>query len=193
MPIVTKEQLLSIIRDQHPSSIASLKRYLKRVNLECSDEELIAMIGELSLRGHVGFQESEVPSSFHGFLMDPSQGWWVYAILFVALADTLLVANGSSVPFSLLPRQVLGLSMLGFLPGYSTLRAVFPQGDLSILERVVMSIFLSLLVSILSGTILGSALLLEATANVIVLTVFTFVMTLAASYRCFLVFRNKPK
>jgi len=190
---VTKEQLLSIIRDQHPSSIASLKRYLKRLDLECPDRQLMNMIVELSLEGHVGLQESETPSTFHRFLMDPSRGWWVYAILFVALADALLVVYGSSAPFVSLPRLVLGFSMLGFLPGYSSLRAIFPQSQLSLLEKVVMSIFLSFLVSIASGTILGSDLLLDATANVIVLTVFTFVMTFAASYRCFRVLQNKPK
>lgn len=123
--------------------------------------------------------------------MDTTQCWWVYAIFSVALAETLLVASGSSDPFSLVPRQVLGLFMLGLIPGYSTFKAIFPNSDLSLLEKMVMSIFLSLLVSIASGTILGSALLLDATANVIVLAMFTSFMTLAASYRCFLVLQNK--
>ncbi len=151
------------------------------------------MMGELSSEGHVGFQESETPSSFREFLMNPSWGWWVYTFLLIALADTILVVYGASGPFASFPRLVLGFFMLGFLPGYSTLRTVFPQSDLSLLEKVIMSIFLSILVSIASGTILGFALLLDAAANVIVLAGFTSVMTLAASYRCFRVLQNNPK
>jgi len=184
LPALTKEQLEVIIREQRPPSIASLKNYLKKADLKCSDEELIDLMDQLSSEGSIGFQASE-SSSFSEFLTNPSRSWWVYLVLLTTGAELLLVDYGPSNPFSVLFRQVLGLALLGFLPGYSTFRVVFPQSELTILERIVLSIFLSLLVSIISGTILGSVLLFKATTTVIVLTGFTFVMTLVASYRSF--------
>ena len=192
MPALTKEQLLAIIREQRPSSIATLRSHLKRADLKWSDEELVDLVDQLSSEGSIGFQAS-VSSSFPEFLTDPFHSWWVYLVLLMSGAELLLVDYGPSSQISVLFRQVLGLALLGFLPGYSTFRVVFPQSELTILERIVLSIFLSILVSIISGTILGSVLLFKAATTVIVLTAFTFVMTLVASYRSFALSKEKSR
>ncbi len=192
MPALTKEQLLAIIREQRPSSIATLRSHLKRADLKWSDEELVDLVDQLSSEGSIGFQAS-VSSSFPEFLTDPFHSWWVYLVLLMSGAELLLVDYGPSNQISVLFRQVLGLALLGFLPGYSTFRVVFPQSELTILERIVLSIFLSILVSIISGTILGSVLLFKAATTVIVLTAFTFVMTLVASYRSFALSKEKSR
>ena len=185
MPTITKEQLLSIVREQHLSSIASLTSFLRKEKLECSDEELIRLIGQLSSDGSLVFGESQDFSSFSAFVGSPSNSWWVYAIILLSALEMLLVTYGPGDPLSVSFRLVLGIALLGFFPGYSSLRAVFPRSQLTFLEKIVLSIFLSVLVSILSGTILGATLLLDATANVIVLTMFTVVTTLIAGYRVF--------
>ena len=192
MPALTKEQLLAIIREQRPSSIATLRSHLKRADLKWSDEELVDLVDQLSSEGSIGFQAS-VSSSFPEFLTDPFHSWWVYLVLLMSGAELLLVDYGPSNQISVLFRQVLGLALLGFLPGYSTFRVVFPQSELTIIERIVLSIFLSILVSIISGTILGSVLLFKAATTVIVLTAFTFVMTLVASYRSFALSKEKSR
>jgi len=192
LPALTKEQLLAIIREQRPSSIATLRSHLKRADLKWSDEELVDLVDQLSSEGSIGFQAS-VSSSFPEFLTDPFHSWWVYLVLLMSGAELLLVDYGPSNQISVLFRQVLGLALLGFLPGYSTFRVVFPQSELTILERIVLSIFLSILVSIISGTILGSVLLFKAATTVIVLTAFTFVMTLVASYRSFALSKEKSR
>jgi len=165
---------------------------LKRADLKWSDEELVDLVDQLSSEGSIGFQAS-VSSSFPEFLTDPFHSWWVYLVLLMSGAELLLVDYGPSNQISVLFRQVLGLALLGFLPGYSTFRVVFPQSELTIIERIVLSIFLSILVSIISGTILGSVLLFKAATTVIVLTAFTFVMTLVASYRSFALSKEKSR
>ena len=158
---------------------------MRRANLEFTDEELIDLISQLSSEGHIDLRPPEGSSSFSEFLADYSTSWWVYSILLLSLLEMLLVLYGSPNQVLVLVRQFLGLALLGFFPGYSTLKALFPYSELTILEQTALSIFLSILVSILAGTILGSFLLLQATSNVIVLTEFTSLMTLAASYRSF--------
>ncbi len=143
------------------------------------------MIGQLSSEGLIRLHESAKPSSFPDYLTNITQSWWVYTLLVLALAETFLAEYQPSASFLIVCRLILGFALLGFIPGYSALKVVFPNGGLSLLERLILSIFLSVLISILVVTLLGSVLAFEATTSVLVLTVFTFVITVAAGYRSF--------
>ncbi len=155
------------------------------MNVEIRDEELIAMIGQLSSERLISLHESAKPSSFSDYLTNITQCWWVYTLLVLALAETFLVEYQPKASFLVVCRLILGFALLGFIPGYSALKVVFPNGGLSLLERLILSIFLSILISILVGTLLGSVLAFEANASALVLTMFTFVITVAAGYRSF--------
>jgi hypothetical protein len=182
---LTREKLLSAVRESPSASIASLARRLKKANLDFSDEELLRLMDELSVEGAVVVRVAEESVSFFAQLGNPRLSWWVYTMLLLSTLEEYLVAYHSPVTLLVVVRQVLGIALLGFFPGYSTFRTIFPKSELTFLERIILSIFLSLLVSIASGTILGTLSLLEASANVIVLTTFTVVMTLLAAYRVF--------
>ncbi len=155
------------------------------MNLEFRDEDLIALIEQLSAEGLVNFQVSSEPSSFSGYLADVKRSWWMYAILTLALGETLLVEYEPVDSILVSCRLILGLALLGFIPGYSAFRLTFPSSSLSLLERIVLSVFLSILIAILTGTLLGSVDALEATSNVLTLTVFAFVLSIGAAYRSF--------
>ena len=180
-----KEQLLAIIREKHPSSVRALRGCLKEMNLDIPDADLIALVGQLSAEGRVSLQIPSESSSFSGYLTDLSRSGWVYVLLSLALVETLLVESGAKNEFLGFFRLTLGLALLGFTPGYSALRLVFPKGGFGLLEQIILSVFLSLLISIFSGTLLGSVNALGATSNVLLLAVFTFVLTIAAAYRRF--------
>ena len=186
-----KEQLLSLIREQHPSSIGALRISLERVKLEIRDEELVALIQQLSSEGLISLRESAQPSSFADYLISVTHSWWVYTFLVLALAETFLVEYEPGSGFLIICRLLLGFALLGFIPGYSTLEVILPSSKLPLLERMILSIFLSILISILSGVLLGSVLAFQATANVLVLAGLTFVMTFFAGYRSFDVSKSK--
>ncbi|HZD12693.1 MAG TPA: hypothetical protein VE177_04150, partial [Candidatus Binatus sp.] len=61
-------------------------------------------------------------------------------------------------------------------------RAVFPY-TLVFLERLVLSIFVSVIVAIGIGTILGAFFLFESAANVLLLSSFTIFFAFLGSYR----------
>ncbi len=82
-------------------------------------------------------------------------------------------------------RIVLGLGVLGFLPGYSSQRALFPGKDLPILEQLLLSIFLSIIISVSIGISLGFVFLFRPELNVALLSLYIFVVTLVAGYRSF--------
>ena len=185
MPALKKEQLLSIIRDKRPSTIGSLKRSLLKLKVEVSDEELIAMVRQLSVERLVNLDTTTGLSSFSEYLIDIGQSGWMYGSLVLALTETLLVEFRPMNPVLAALRLIVGFALLGFLPGYSILRAVFPHGGISLLEQLVLSVFLSILVSILTGVALGALGDLQATSNTLLLAMLTFGLSLLAVYRAY--------
>lgn len=155
------------------------------MNLEISDEDLIRLMGELSADGVVAIEVPDRSSSFSGYVSDLRQSWWMYLLLGMALAETLLVEYNARDGLLALSRLILGLLLLGLIPGYSALKLIFPAEVFSFLERTVLSVFLSILISILTGTLLGAMSSLGSTSTVLVLTVSAFVLTIAAGYRIF--------
>ena len=175
---------MSIILDKRPSTLSSLKNSLNKMEIQVEDEELISMVRQLSSEGLVNLGPgSEPPSTFSDYLIDLNKSAWMYGSLALALLETLLVEYKPSDTILATCRLTLGFALMGFLPGYSMVRLVFPRGGLVILELLVLSVFLSLLVSILTGVVLGSLDALQATSNVLFLTVLTFGLSVAAAYR----------
>ena len=184
MPTLEKEQLLSIIQDKRPPTLSSLKNSLNKMKIQVGDEELITMVRQLSGEGLVNLDPSSEPAStFSEYLIDPNKSGWLYCSLVLALLETLLVEFNPSDAILATCRLILGFALMGFLPGYSMVRLVFPRGGLVILELLVLSVFLSILLSILTGVVLGSLDALQATSNVLFLTVLTFGLSVAAAYR----------
>jgi len=185
LPALKKEQLLSIIRDKRPSTIGSLKRSLLELRVEVSDEELIAMVRQLSVERLVNLDTTTELSSFSEYLIDIGQSGWMYGSLVLALTETLLVEFRPMNPVLAAFRLIVGFALLGFLPGYSILRVVFPHGGISFLEQLVLSVFLSILVSVLTGVALGALGDLQATSNTLLLAILTFGLSLLAAYRAY--------
>ena len=187
MPAFKKRQLLAIINEKHPPTIGSLKTSLAQMNVDVTDEELVAMIRELSADGMLSVDmapDSRLETaSFSDYLTDFRRSGWMYLSLTVALTETILVESYSPSPFLRAVRLVLGFGLLGLIPGYSIVTLVLPRANLVLLERLILSVFLSLLVSILTGVALGAVDSFEATSNVLLLVVITFGMSILAAYR----------
>lgn len=109
--------------------------------------------------------------------------WWVYAAMTVSVAQYFLVLDDpQEAPLRFL-RLVFGIGLLGFVPGYLTLRTAFPQTGLAVLEQVVLSVFLSILISVSLGVILGAVSLFQSNSNALLLSSYTVASAVAAAYR----------
>ena len=80
-------------------------------------------------------------------------------------------------------RIVFGLGVLGIVPGFLTVLAVFPGGGVNTLEKMALGIFLSVLISITIGVVLGIGPLFRATNNIILLTGYVIIVDVTAGYR----------
>jgi hypothetical protein len=180
---IRRELVIETLQKHHPSSIAELKSSLAKEGIRSSDEDLLNIIRELQQEGGVRLLIPVSLDSFSRFLADTNNSWWIYAAVLISLSETFLVRYGVNDPFLGSVRLLFGLGLLGFLPGYATVRILFPKDRPSFLEQILLSIFLSVVVSIALGVLLGVRYLFNPTSGVLLSSAYTVVASILAGYR----------
>ncbi len=181
-----KDAVAAIIRTIRPSSTLAIQKLLKDRGITCSNEEIIRIVEELDTEGDVVAYLLPITwKSFVSYLADIYSSWWMYGIIAASLVETILVLFEPYRGILLPVRFLLGFGVLGFLPGYSSQRALFPERALTFLERLLLSIFLSVVISISLGIILGSVFLFRAGPNASILSLYITIVTIIAAYRSY--------
>jgi len=182
---IRKELVLAIVQKYHPSSVADLKRRLNQEGIRSNDDDLLDVIRELQANGAITLHPFSPPGSFVDYVSDPERSWWIYLIMFSSALEALLVVeNVQSGPARVL-RLLLGLGLLGLMPGYATVQILFPGNRLPLLEQALLSIFLSVMISIALGVALGAGYHFTGTSSVFALSIYTIVSVFVAGYRRF--------
>jgi len=184
LPELTIEELIDVVKRNHPSSLASLKRFLKDENINVSDERLLQLVKQLQSDGTITLGIKH-PGSFREYLLDAWNAWWFYLAIIVALSEVYLVMSNAQAGAALFLRNLFGLGILGIIPGFLTVLIVFPEDQLNALEKIALSIFLSIVISIAVGVLLGLGPYFQASNNIIILTVYVFLADLGAGYRSY--------
>lgn len=184
MPELTREALIEIFKKHRPADLASLKKHLDAENFRTNGEELYSLLDQLVLEGTIK-TSLRTASSFREYLFDLPTAWWFYASIGIALFEASLVVINAHAGTGLFIRIIFGLGVLGIIPGLLTTQLLFPGGQLVILERVALSLFLSVLISIAVGVLLGLGPYFQASNNIIVLASYVVAVDIAASYRSY--------
>lgn len=183
MTNIRRELVIDFLQKYHPSSIDELRRRMAREGIRASDDDLLNIIGELQRGGEIHLSIPVSLDSFPGFLTDTRSSWWISATVLVSLAEILLVRYNASSLFLGSLRLLLGLVLLGLLPGYATVQILFPKDRLSLLEQILLSIVLSVVISIGLGVILGAGYLFNPTSGVLLSSAYAIVASVLAGYR----------
>ncbi|TMI52038.1 hypothetical protein E6H20_01930 [Candidatus Bathyarchaeota archaeon] len=192
MPELTREELIEVIKRHRPYSLASLQKSLKGENINVSDEKLLWLVKQLQSDGTIELSTKDA-ASFRGYLIDIWNAWWFYLVIIVALSELFLVISNAQAGAALFLRILFGLGILGIIPGSLTVMIVFPGGQVNALEKIVLSIFLSVLISITVGVLLGLGPFFQASNNIIIITVYVVLADVAASYRSYDFLRSAHK
>jgi uncharacterized membrane protein len=184
LPELTREELNEVVKRHRPSSLASLQKSLKDENINVSDEKLLQLVKQLQSDGIIKLSTKDT-ASFREYLVDVWSAWWFYLVIIVALSELLLVISNVQAGAALFLRILFGLGILGIIPGFLTVMIIFPGGQVNALEKIALSIFLSVLISITVGVLLGLGPYFQASNNIIILTVYVVLADVAASYRSY--------
>jgi uncharacterized membrane protein len=185
LPALTKEAILDVVRKRHPSTLASLKTYLEDEMIDVSDEDLLTLIKQMQSNGKIKLYLPAKASSFEEYLTSYSDTWWAYLAIIVAVLESFLVFLGAQTGAVLFLRIFFGLGLLCFVPGYLTVRIIFPSGQINILEQLLLSVFLSVLVSISIGVVLGVGPFFLPSYNALLLSLYVLSVTPVAAYRSY--------
>ena len=180
---IRRETVLVCLQKYHPSSISELKKRLNEEGIRSVDEDLLEIVRKLQSDGEIGLLDPVMLDSFPRFLLDASNSWWVYGVVSISILELFLVAYPTQNTLLVSLRLMFGLGLLGFLPGYSTVRILFPTNELHTLEKLLLSIFLSLVISIAIGAALGAGYFFTGVSSVLASTGYVIVATFFASHR----------
>jgi uncharacterized membrane protein len=163
---------------------------LNAENIKIREEELLQLIKQLQSDGTVTLS-IRAAASIKEYLTDIWSTWWFYLAIIVSISELALVVLNATTGASLFLRIIFGLAMLGIIPGFLTVLIVFPGGQINTLEKIALSIFLSVLISITVGVVLGLGQFFQPSNNIIILTIYVIVADIAAGYRSYN-FLRKP-
>lgn len=107
--------------------------------------------------GEFRLEDPSPPTSLLEYLLRLDYSLWLWTFLALSVFTVVVVAAAESGLDVLAPlRYILGTIFVLFLPGYALLESLYPRGDeLSPLERLALSIGLSLAVVPLVGLVLN--------------------------------------
>jgi hypothetical protein len=137
----TVNELIKLVQQKHPIPEKDILEHI--LNLQ--------NLGRINLKNH----QTPVTPMLKSYVFS-SKASWYWAIIAVAAATTALVFT---VPENLIPiayaRYVLGAIFVLFLPGYTFIKALFPEKELDNIERAALSMGMSLALVPITGLILN--------------------------------------
>jgi hypothetical protein len=155
---VFDKELIRVVGNDHPETLERAIE-LASARFSGSDEKggVVDCVLRLEGSGKLVFEKPVVvvPSSLTGFFLS---GWalWFWVVFASAAATTAMVFVVPEGAFPLVyARYVFGSVFVLFLPGYSLIRALFASKELDNIERLALSIGLSLALVPLAGLLLN--------------------------------------
>ncbi|MGQ9680880.1 MAG: DUF1616 domain-containing protein [Candidatus Bathyarchaeia archaeon] len=180
-----EKKILDIIEAFSPSTVKELLE-IAHLQLSIPKEELLDIILNLQAEKRISLTlpEKRVQYGLREYFFKGGI-YWFWIIIFSSIAATLsvfLIPEGS-YPVVLL-RYVLGSLFVLFLPGFSLIKALFPRKELDNMEKIALSLGLSLAIVPIFGLLLNyTPWGIRLTPITLVLLSYTLFLSLVAVIR----------
>ncbi len=156
--------IIKIIKEEKPRSIKELMALIKE-NLPVPEEEILNVILKLQDQGKIKLNNPPLPHSpkLLTFTKTGRAAWFLATILIAALTVvTVFTVSEEIYPWAYF-RNALGIIFVLFLPGYTCIKALFPNAvpiktsseNLDSIERIALSLGMSLALTPIVGLILN--------------------------------------
>ena len=152
------------IKEKHPETTQQLVELVQK-RLPHSEQEIMEAVLKLQENHKLSFSETPkpIPPSFLAYLRsEPATWYWLILATSIVAAVVAFAIPEDLYPFVYV-RFILGSIFVLWLPGYTFVRALFPTAlpkktsktDLDVIERVALSLGLSLALVPLVGLLLN--------------------------------------
>ena len=156
-PEKTMDQyILDVVKKNNPKTVDELVK-LVQLKHPVPEKDILERILNLQNQSKIAFKNHQAPVNplLRNYVFS-SKASWYWTIIAVAAATASLVFT---VPENAVPivyaRYVLGAIFVLFLPGYTFIRALFPEKELDNIERTALSMGMSLALVPITGLILN--------------------------------------
>ena len=157
----TAETIIQLVKDTHPETVDQLVKLTKE-KINVPETKIVEYVLQLENEGKIVLQKPKhAPTSFSSYLIEEARWYWATLAITVATAIAAFTIPEDAFPLVYV-RYVLGTIFVLWLPGYSFVRALFPQKtmekhtkNLDSIERVALSIGLSLALVPIVGLLLN--------------------------------------
>jgi hypothetical protein len=149
--------LIKLVQTRKPTNVQQLVDLTKSETTFIPKQEIIQRILQLKSQGKLKLQEPliQTPPKLSTYLKTKEATWyWIAIILATTTALTVFTIPENSYPLIYI-RYILGVLFVLFLPGYSLIKALFPEKELDNVERAALSFGMSLTLVPLTGLILN--------------------------------------
>jgi uncharacterized membrane protein len=181
-----EKRILAILDSN--SKISTLDLVRRFVNEGIAEERVIEAIKDLEDRDEIELNENFfMYDSFLQYVKDVDLNFWFYFTIVVVVGTLIMVFVVPNVwPFVVI-RWVFGSLFILFLPGYALVNALFlRRGDLKDIERLALSVGLSLAITPLTGFLLNYTIFgIRLIPIIVSLSIFILGMNFLAIYRKF--------
>jgi len=146
--------IIQLIEDKKPRNLQQLVNLAKEKS-SIPEQKIIEHVLRLQSQGRISLTEQPTRSQkLAPYLKTEKASWyWVTIALIMASAIAVFAIPENAYPIVYL-RHVLSIILVLWLPGYSLIKALFPQKELDNIERTALSIGMSLALVPITGLIL---------------------------------------
>jgi hypothetical protein len=150
------QYIIDVVRKNNPKTVNELVM-LVQPTYPIPEEQILERIIHLQNQGKIALKNHQAPVTplLRSYIFSTRANWY-WTIIAVAAATTALVF---AVPENAIPivyaRYVLGTIFVLFLPGYSLIKALFPEKELDNIERAALSMGMSIALVPITGLILN--------------------------------------
>lgn len=150
------DKIIEIIETFSPSTVKELLE-IAQLQLSTPKKDLLDIVLRLQDEGKINLKpsEKEIQYSLREYFFKGGLHWF-WAIIFLSITATLTIflIPENAYPLIVL-RYILGSLFVLFLPGFSLVKALFSKKELDNVERVALSLGLSLAVVPIIGLLLN--------------------------------------
>jgi hypothetical protein len=151
------QTLIKLVQEKKPTNVQQLVDLTKSEVLFVSEQKIMQHILRLESQGKLTLKEPliQTPPKLSTYLKTTDATWyWISIILATTTALAVFTIHGNSNPLIYI-RNILGSVFVLFLPGYSLIKLLFPKQEIGYIERIALSIGMSLAVVPITGLILN--------------------------------------
>jgi len=142
-----EKRILEIVKESSPKTVRELLELAEK-ELGVPQKELLNYILKLNDEEKLGLNLADEKRS-------RSSRWlWIVLALSVCAGIAVFLIPENSYPYTYI-RNVMGIILVIFLPGYSLTMSLFPRKQIDNVERIALSIGLSLAMVAITGLVLN--------------------------------------